>query len=130
LRGSDVCIFSNQVAYLVYVVLLVVLGPILEGVSHVRARIKTTAANRTTVHVEATVTRGDASLRIFHGAFLSVTAINIGIGQIVIPLLTIIRDYAFVIMLLETLAWAYLFYLNSWTRNKLIGLVMWVSKDR
>lgn len=77
------------------------------------------------------VTRASTSLAIIHGTFIVITIINLGIAQIVFPLLpTRISRFAFAMMLIETAIWAYLIYLNGWLRNKLIGLVGTAGRDR
>jgi hypothetical protein len=80
---------------------------------------------------DATVQRGPQSLKIIHGTFVVITVINLGIAQVVFPFLPPrISRFSFVMIIFETLAWAYLVYVNAWTRNKLIGLVQWAATDR
>lgn len=56
-------------------------------------------------------------------AFVVIAALNLGIGQIVFPNLPPrITRFSFAIIVLETAAWAYIFYANPWTRSKIFRI--------
>lgn len=111
---------TNQVAYLIYFSGLIGIALLLE----LLRRLGRLAA-------AGEATRGPTSMGIVHGTFVVITVINIGIAQIIVPLLgqTITR-FAFLMMVLETVAWAYVIYWNGWSRNKIIGIVNAAATDR
>jgi hypothetical protein len=123
-------LLTNQIAYLIYFVLLILIAFGLAIIPHLPPRLTGNTGNMV-VTVDATVQRGPQSLKIIHGTFVVITVINLGIAQVVFPFLPPrISRFSFVMIIFETLAWAYLVYVNAWTRNKLIGLVQWAATDR
>lgn len=74
--------------------------------------------------LSARVIRGPESTAILSAAFATVVAIlNIGVAQLVFPLLPFnINRFAFIMVVIETMAWAYLIYRLPWLSNWLIGL--------
>lgn len=72
----------------------------------------------------AEVKRGPESTGILSAAYATVFAVvNLGVAQLVFPLLPCsISRFAFLMVTIETLAWAYLIYRWPWLSNLLIGL--------
>lgn len=123
-------VFTNQIAYLFYFFSLIGIAIGLEVIRYLPSR-RTVNTGSMALSVNASVKRGAVSLQIIHGTFVVITAINIGIAQVVFPFLPPrINRFSFVMMVLETFAWAYLVYLNGWARNKLMRLVQWAATDR
>jgi hypothetical protein len=72
----------------------------------------------------AVVTRGPESIGIIGGTFATIVAVlNLGVAQLIFPLLSSqVNRFAFLIVMLETAAWAYLVYRWPPLTNWLVGL--------
>src|SRR4051812_15565936 len=103
-------LLANDALYLAYFVALItaaLLLALLPRMGLLSGRRREVGAG---VTMEAVVSRGATSLRVIHGAFVIATALNIGVAQVVFPFMSKgITEYAFAMVLLETIAWGYLF---------------------
>jgi hypothetical protein len=106
-------LFSNEFMYLGYIAVLLG-GVIVSEVRHCAKRISG----------HASPTRTDADMSIMHGEFIVITGINLGIGQIVFQYMPdYIQELAFLLVMIETFAWACLIYRDDWFSRRLIWLL-------
>jgi hypothetical protein len=114
-------LLSNERLYLIYFWTLVagsVLLAILRWLGVVTDRLQLAPG------LTAQITRGAESTNILSAAYVTiVTVLNLGLAQLVFPLLpSQINRFAFAMVVIETAAWAYLIYRWPWFSNWLIGL--------
>jgi hypothetical protein len=119
-------ILSNAVLYPVY--LFALITAFIAAI--IRSRLPANLPAGAAALANATVKRGDTSMGVFHGTFLIITGINLGIAQVVIPYLPpAMQSFSFLMMLVEIGIWGYLVYRDDWTRNRIIGLVKIKAPD-
>ena len=112
-------VISNEVAYLLYFFgLLVVVGFAI----HRKVRVQP--------GIRADVRRGDRSLNMFDAFFGGITVINLGVAHVTIPLMPDRTSrFAFLMLVIETFAWAYLIYRDAKTREYILWLREWTTVD-
>jgi hypothetical protein len=104
---------SNESLYLGYLGLLLA-GAVVSELRHGAKRILGHAAAR----------RSEAEMSVIHGEFIVITGINLGVGQITFQYMPeYLQQLAFLLVVIETLAWACLIYRDDWFSRKLIRLL-------
>jgi len=104
---------SNEFLYLAYVAVLVA-GVTIAELRHCAKRISGRAAPP----------RTEADLSVMHAEFIVITGINLGVGQITFQYMPeYIQKLAFLLVVIETFAWAFLIYRDDWFSRKLIRLM-------
>jgi len=74
--------------------------------------------------VSAHITRGDRSMRIFYGVYTATTVILVALALQV----ELAKDHRVFFVFLNVGLVAYICFLNSWFRNKLIGWIVKISE--
>lgn len=69
------------------------------------------------------VTRAEKSMGIFYGAYASVSGLAVAISLAAEPA----KEHRVFFSILDIALVAYIFLLNQWSRNKLIGVVSWLE---
>jgi hypothetical protein len=106
-------LLSNEFLYLGYLGLLLA-GAVVSEVRHGARRLLGSAAAR----------RSEGEMSVIHGEFIVITGINLGVGQITFQYLPgYLQELAFLLVMVETLAWACLIYRDDWFSRKLIRLL-------
>jgi hypothetical protein len=104
---------SNEFLYLAYIAVLVA-GVAIAEVRHCARRISGRAGPP----------RTEADMSVMHAEFIVITGINLGIGQITFQYMPeYIQKLAFLLVMIETFAWAFLIYRDDWFSRKLIRLM-------
>lgn len=109
---------KNDWLYLLYFWLLLFSAIALAAFNKYSNRPRPNASARLSVK------RGDYSMGLVHGLFITVAGFNIAIGQVVFPFIAShISKYSFIMILLQTFAWAHIIYKNVWVRNRFFAIV-------
>lgn len=79
--------------------------------------------------VELKVTRGTGTMNALASFFTALTVLNIGLSALVRPT-AIISDHTSLAVVINELDFAYLCFADGTFRNELVGLFIYLSRDR